>query len=328
MDYYKILGVSNDASKKDIKKAYRELAKEHHPDKGGDEERFKEINEAYDVLSDEKKRAEYDKFGNMSDFEKFKKGYGFNQKPPQPRGHNIRMDLSLTLEEIFTGVEKKFKYKHLDFCPDCNGVGGFDVTVCSECDGSGMVTQIIRTPIGIIQQSSTCQACGGIGEKVKTTCTSCEGTGTKLIDDVVEFTLPAGLSNGDGIRIEGKGHAIRNGIPGDVIIVINEIPHKHFIREGSNLIYTKQITYPEAVLGTKIQVPTIEGGEIKISTKPYSNNTSVLRVKDKGLINIGDNKRGKLLIKLDIVFPKKINDEERELLEKLKEIHENVEKKE
>lgn len=337
-DYYEILGVKRDASDKEIKNAYRNLAKEHHPDIGGDENKFKEISEAYDILSDKDKKANYDRFGHqsmgghdgfhrggMSDiYEMFRRQYSQDRQRQQFRGQTIRLNVKLTLEEIFTGVDKKFRYKKQGVCTNCNGVGGHDVVMCSHCNGSGVLTQIIQTPVGIIQNATMCPHCSGEGQTYKTQCEKCGGNGVVALDDEISISIPAGVNDGDAMSVSGKGHEVKNGQPGDVIVVITQLKHDDFLRISSNLRYVKALPYYEAILGTEIEVPTIDGGKLKLKVPAYSNNETTLRLREKGMTSISG-PRGDMLVQIHVNMPDNISDGERELLEKIKEINKKLE---
>lgn len=339
-DYYEILGVKKDASDKEIKKAYRNLAKEHHPDIGGDENNFKEISEAYGILSDKEKRVNYDRFGHnqpmgghggfhkggMSDmYEMFKKQYYGDRQRQQYRGQTIRLNIKLTLEEIFTGVDKRFRYKKHGVCSNCNGIGGHDMKSCGNCNGTGFMTQIIQTPVGVIQNSTMCPHCNGEGQTYKTVCETCHGNGLVQLEDEVSFSIPAGVNDGDAISLSGKGHEIKNGQPGDVIVVITQLKHDNFLRISSNLRYNEELSYYEAILGTDIEVPTIEGGKIKLKVPPYSNNETVLRLREKGMVSITGGPRGDMLVQINIIMPDNITDDERKLLENIKDLNKKLE---
>ena len=333
-DYYEVLGITKDASDKDIKKAYRDSAKKHHPDKGGDEDKFKEITEAYENLADPDKKAKYDRFGHGQPqgggFGGGGMGDIFNHMRQQARqqqqrsGQTIRLNIKLTLEEIFTGVEKRLRFDRFSACSDCNGVGGYDVSTCQYCHGTGVITQTIQTPVGIVQNFSTCFHCNGEGETYKNECKTCKGQGVIKKKDDVKIDIPAGVNDGDALVVQGMGNAVKNGTPGDVLVVITQLRHKHFHRVASDLRYIKSLTYPEVILGTSIEVPTIEGKKIKLDVPPHSNNDTILRLRDKGMVPM-EGTRGDMHVQINVEFPTEISDEERELLGKIKEIQEKVE---
>jgi molecular chaperone DnaJ len=332
-DYYEVLGLKNGASDKEIKKSYRNLAKEHHPDKGGDANAFKEINEAYEVLKDPDKKANYDKYGHQTnrggyndDFVKWGERFRqqFNQQT-RPVGQNIRLNIKLSLEEAFNGVNKTFKYNRYDSCNDCKGVGGEDEVTCNVCHGSGIIREVYNTQVGVVQNVYPCNHCGGNGKTYKTQCKTCNGNGVVPINDEVTINIPAGISDGDSMIKYSKGNACKNGDSGNLIIVINVFKHEKFLRVLSDLKYIKEISYPDAILGVKIEIPTIEGTTIKLDVPPYSDNESILRLKGKGMTIVNNTERGDYLIQINILMPKEISPEERQLLEKIKEIQEKLE---
>ena len=322
-DYYEVLGLKKDASEQDIKKAYRKLAKEHHPDKGGDSEKFKEISESYEVLSDKKRKEEYDMYGHGGNpnqgfdmyHEHFRQQY-------RPTGSNIGITIKVTLEEIFSGVEKTIKYNRLAPCNDCNGVGGHDVCKCDKCGGTGTITKIINTPVGQFRNMEICGSCKGSGESYKTECKSCKGTGVYTVQEEIKVNIPNGVNDGDTIAFYGKGNAIKNGITGHAVIQIKEETHKSFIRYQADLKYVKELSYYDAILGKPIEVNTIDGSIIKIDIPPYSNNSTVLRLRGKGMSVSGNGVRGDLMIHVTVIIPTTITDDEKKLLEQIKEINE------
>jgi molecular chaperone DnaJ len=322
-DYYEVLGLKKGASDKEIKKAFRNLAKEHHPDKGGDDSAFKELNEAYEVLKDPDKKAKYDMYGHERTHNTSNNGWSheFHRQTYQqssPVGQNIRFNVKLTLEEAFSGVDKKFKYQRHNTCKDCKGVGGHDEMECPICKGSGTIREVFNTPVGILQKVFTCEHCSGRGKSYKTQCKTCNGQGVTLITDDVSISVPAGVADGDNLIKNDKGHSCKNGTNGALIIIITILKHDYLYRIASDLRYVKQLSYPEAILGTKIEVPTIEGTTIKIDVPPYCDNDTVLRLKGKGMSIVNQPDRGDYLIQIIIKMPKEISPEERELLEKIK----------
>lgn len=357
-DYYEILGVSKNASEEEIKKAYRKKALEYHPDKNpGDktaEEKFKEAAEAYDVLRDSEKRAIYDRYGheglsrsgsvphyesmNMQDilrhfgidddlfaefFGRSRAGFGSRAQSRGERGSNLRIRVKLTLEEIATGVHKKIKVRRQVRCAACNGTGArnsSDVETCSTCRGSGMVGRITQTPFGAMQTATTCPACGGTGQTVKANCPTCRGEGRVMQEDTIEVDIPAGVHEGIQLSVSGKGNAgLRGGPSGDLIINIEELPHDYFTREGRNILYELFINIADAALGAQIEVPTLEGrARIKIPAGTQSG--KIFRLREKGLPSLEGRGRGDLLVHVNIWTPKKLTDEERRLLEQLRDM--------
>lgn len=359
-DYYEVLGVSKGASADELKKAYRKLALQYHPDRNpGDkeaEEKFKEAAEAYSVLSDPDKKARYDQFGhagvdgqggfggqgmNMNDiFSQFGDifgnifgggggfggfgGFGGGQQGGRRvmRGTNMRIKVKLTLEEIDKGVEKKVKLNKYVSCPTCNGSGakGNAYETCQHCHGSGYITEVRRTILGSMQTQSACPHCGGEGRIIKDKCHNCNGEGIVKADEIVTINIPAGVSDGMNLQMSGKGNAApRGGVPGDLIIQIEEIPHETFERQDSNLYYNAFVTYAEAAMGASIEIPTLTG-KVKVKIEQGTPSGKVLRLKGKGLPDINGYGRGDLLVCVNVWVPKSLTKEEKELLTKLSEM--------
>jgi molecular chaperone DnaJ len=340
-DYYDVLGISKGSNESDIKKAYRKLAKEKHPDVGGDENEFKEIAEAYEVLSNPDKKRDYDAYGhkgkpmsqgfggmNMDDlFRDFGFGGNFSQNRSRPKfGQDLRINIPLTLEEIFNGTNKTIRYNRNGACTSCNSSGGHDITTCSTCQGSGSVVQHVRTPMGIMQSIEICHTCHGQGTTYAVQCNVCQGNGVQRGEQEVSIDIPAGIHDGNMLQYNGMGNAIKNGSAGKLIVNITEVGHKLYVRQGNDLKYTLKLKYPQLVLGDKVEIPTIDGTTIKIHIPEYSKGGDNLRINNKGMKQINGNGRGDMYIVLDVDFPKKINEEERELLNKLKNIEETVAK--
>lgn len=357
-DYYDILGVSKSASDDEIKKAYRKLAIKYHPDKNPDdkaaEEKFKEAAEAYEVLSNPEKRQRYDQFGhagaqggfggggfggggmNMEDifsqfgdvfgsgspFDSFFGGGGGQRGGRRvQRGSNLRIKVKLTLEEIANGVEKKIKVNKQVVCNTCDGSGAKDKNsfqTCKTCGGSGSVRRVTNTILGQMQTTSTCPTCNGEGTTISSKCTSCHGDGVVRGEETISINIPAGVSEGMQLSMSGKGNAApRGGVPGDLIILIEEIPHESLKREGNNVIYDLHVSFVDAALGTSIEIPTIDG-KARIKLEPGTQGGKILRLKGKGIPEVNSYYRGDQLVQVNIWTPKNINNEERELLEKLR----------
>jgi molecular chaperone DnaJ len=356
-DYYEILGVPRTATEEEIKKAYRKLAIQYHPDKNPGnkeaEEKFKEINEAYEVLSDKEKRARYDQFGhagvgssaasdgmgggfyggtniNMEDiFSHFEDifGGGFggfggtsSHRRRTARGADIKISVKLTLEEIATGVTKKIKIKKQVQCSACNGTGAKSgkMNTCPTCKGSGVIVKVQQTILGTMQTRSTCPTCGGTGSILSEKCSVCNGTGTTLGEEIVSFNIPAGVENGMELSLRGKGHAAPNGgIPGDLIIQIEEVPHPHFKREGNNLIYHLFLSFPDAALGTQVEIPTLDG-KARVKIEPGIQSGKLLRLKGKGLPSINGYGKGDIIIDVNVYTPTHLTPEEKKILESLR----------
>jgi molecular chaperone DnaJ len=336
-NYYDILGVSKTASQDEIKKAYRKKAIEHHPDKGGDENLFKEAAEAYEVLSDPEKRKNYDTFGttdnrrggfNMDDIfsqfgDIFGGAFGFNNRKPQKRGSDLRIKSSLMIHEVINGTQKKIKYNRQVHCASCNGTGGKDVVSCHGCNGTGHKTIVQSTPFGRIQQTMMCNDCHGEGTTVKHRCGKCHGVGTESKEEIIDINIPPGAINGMQMTMAGYGNQIKNGINGDLYIVIEDIPDPKFRREGVNLVYEEWISIPDAVLGTEIEInsPT---GKVKLKIPNGCDSGKVFNIKQKGIPMLSHNGTvggyGDLLIKVNIKIPKILNDEQFKVFNKLKQV--------
>lgn len=338
-DYYELLGVDRNANEIDIKKAYRKKSKKNHPDVGGDEELFKGINEAYSILSDPEKKNNYDRYGhngnsnngfgnmNMEDiFRNFGFGGGFGQQHHQrvKVGQDLRINIALTLEEILNGANKTFKYNRNAACTTCNSAGGYNKTTCSVCQGQGSIVQHIRTPMGIMQNIEQCHHCSGDGYTYANTCGTCQGQGVQRGEQEISVDIPAGVIDGTTLNYNSMGNAIRDGNAGKLIINITELSHKDYVRNGNDLKYNVKLTYPQLVLGDKVEIPTIDGTTIKIHIPEYSKIGDNLRINGKGLKISNSNGRGDMYISLDVEFPKKISNEEKELLNNLKNINEMV----
>ena len=340
-DYYNILGVDKNASEDEIKKAYRKMAMKYHPDKNPDnpeaEAKFKEASEAYDVLSSPDKKSNYDRYGsatgggnpfggggfNMEDiFSNFGDIFGnaFNQRyngqRPQSKGSNLRIKVSLTIDEILKGANKKIKYKRQDRCNTCSGKGGTDVKSCLPCNGTGQRIVVQQTPFGQIRQATTCPDCAGSGQQVHSKCKDCHGDGTVLREQTIDVDIPAGVSNGMQLSMSGYGNHIRNGMPGDLHIIVEELRDHSFTREGNNIIVEKTISVLDAIMGANLKVNTPHG-EIPITIEPGTEHGKVIRISGRGIpdIHLG---MGDLFIRVSIKIPKKIELDEQHVLEKLK----------
>ena len=324
-DLYAILGVDKKATQADIKKAYRKIAKTSHPDVGGDEETFKKIQHSYEVLSDPVKKENYDKYGsedaqpNLRNFhEEFRQH--FNYEKPERAGENMVLSVKLTLEEIFNGAKKKYKYTRNVKCTSCEGHGGKNITNCPTCQGAGVVFRVFNTPIGSVRQMFPCHACEGVGTTYTTQCIVCYGHGVVSKEEVVEVDIPHGVQEGVTFVMTGKGHAIKGGNYGNLHINIFEVPHKTFIRNGVDLRMKLNLSYSQLILGDKIDIETIEGSKIRVSIPEHSEVGVDLRIKNKGLKHYGSENRGDIIINLGINIPKMVTDEAKELLIKLKDI--------
>lgn len=352
-DFYEILGVSKGADETEIKKAYRKMAVKYHPDKNpGDaeaEEKFKEAAEAYDVLSDKDKKARYDRFGHqgmgggnqgggyygggmsMDDiFSQFgdifgQSGFGGFGGQSQGRrvqkGSNLRIKVKLNLEEIAKGIEKKIKVNKFVSCKICSGTGaekGSSFSTCGTCRGAGRVTRITNTILGQMQTASTCPACDGEGKTVANKCKTCHGDGITRDEEVISINIPAGVAEGMQLNVAGKGNAApRGGIPGDLIISIEEVEHPDLKRDGNNLYYNCYVSFIDAALGTSIEIPTLEG-KAKFKIEEGTQSGKVYRLRGKGLPEVNSYSRGDLLVDVNVWTPQKLSDEEKSNLEKLR----------
>lgn len=353
-DYYEVLGVAKTATKDELKKAYRKKAMQFHPDKNpGDaeaEEKFKEAAEAYEILGDEQKRQTYDRFGHaglggaasgyqsrgfediFSQFSDifgdgafgdiFSGGGGRRRRRRGQRGADIRIKLALTLEEIASGVEKKIKLQRQLTCETCTGTGaenGTSFTTCPTCQGSGEIRQ--QAGGGFFQQIvvSTCPTCQGEGRIITRSCQTCSGKGRTPKEDIVSLNIPAGVQEGMTLSMRGNGNAgLRGGSPGDLIIQIEEKAHELFERDGDNLIHELFISFPDAALGTQVEVPTLTG-KVRIKLGAGTQAGKVVRIKGKGLPNINGYGSGNLLVHVNVWTPENLSSEERKLLTKLRE---------
>lgn len=340
-DYYEVLGVSKSADENEIKKAYRKLALKYHPDKNPDdasaEEKFKEAAEAYEVLSNSEKRAQYDRFGhagmgqggfgggmNMDDiFSQFGDIFGSafgggsfggsRGGSRAARGTNLRVKIKLTLEEVAEGVKKKIKVNKLV------NAQGVTFKNCQTCNGTGRITRVQQTFIGAMQTQTTCHTCQGAGKMIDSKPADADAQGLKRQEEVIEIDIPAGVEEGMQLSMTGKGNAGPfNGIPGDLIILVEEAEHPELKRDGENLHYEAFVNFVDAVLGESIEVPTVSG-KVKIKVDPGTQSGKVLRLKGKGLPHVQRYGHGDLFVHINIWTPQKISKEEREILEKLRE---------
>lgn len=353
-DYYEVLGVSKSASKDEIKKAYRQMALKFHPDKNpGDhtaEEKFKEAAEAYEVLSDDNKRARYDQFGHAgmnggsggfggggmtiedifaqfgdifgghfgSPFGGFGGGRGGSRRVN--KGSDLRVKVKLNLQEIANGVEKKIKVNKYVGCKSCSSTGaanGSSYSTCSTCRGSGYVTRVTNTLLGQMQTTSPCPTCNGEGKMITERCTSCSGEGVVRDAEVITLKIPAGVAEGMQMSVSGKGNAARRGgVNGDLLVLIEEEKDPELIRDGNDLIYNLYISFPDATLGAPVEVPTVDG-KVKIKIEPGTQPGKVLRLRGKGLPDVNGYGRGDLLVSINVWVPKNLSKDEKAVVEKL-----------
>lgn len=352
-DYYEVLGVSKNATDEELKKAYRKLAIKYHPDKNpGDkeaEEKFKEAAEAYDVLSNKEKRARYDQFGHAGSQQGFGGGFGgfsmediFSQFGDifggrggfggfggfgggsgrrVNRGSDLRIKVKLTLEEIAKGTSKTLKIPTMVQCSHCNGTGaknGTAFSTCSTCHGSGTIVRTQQTILGQMQTQSTCPTCNGTGKTITEKCSHCN-EGVNREESTVNFNIPAGVSEGMTIQLQGKGNAPRHGgVNGDLLVVIEEIPHPDLIRDENDVIYNLVLDIPTATLGGSVEVPTISG-KARVKIAPGTQPGKILRLRGKGLPSPNGYGTGDQLINIMVYIPEEINNDEKNIFEKLKE---------
>jgi len=354
-DYYEVLGVSRNADANEIKKAYRKLALQYHPDKNpGDkqaEEKFKEVSEAYEVLKDPEKRRRYDQFGEsglkggFAGFEGFG-GFDFDlgdalrtfmsagfgdffgtsnrgrYHRTKIRGSDLQIRLRLTLEEIATGVTKKIKLKRYAPCQSCGGTGlkrGSSATVCPLCHGSGEIRQTSRTIFGQFINVTTCSQCGGEGKIIKDPCPVCYGEGRVKTENTISINIPAGVASGNYITLRGEGHAgPRGGPAGDAIVIIEEQEHPYFERHGDDVLYDLYLSFSQVALGDEVEVPTLNG-KVQLTINSGTQSGKILRMKGKGIPHLNRSGRGDQLVRVMVWTPTKLSDKERKLFYQLSE---------
>lgn len=355
MDYYEILGVTKQASQDEIKKAFHKLAHKYHPDKGGDEKKFKEINEAYQVLSDAQKRQQYDQFGKGFDqmggggqdfnwawqnqaqggfdaedlgdmFENFF-SFGGGGRPGRKKdikkGKDIQVDIEIELAETLKPIVRQIKLGKLISCVRCHASGaepGTKVNECFSCRGTGQVQQVKRTILGSYTTFGTCPECKGEGTKPEKPCNVCRGEGRLKGEEEISFTIPAGIDNNQAIEIPEKGDAgKKGGKAGDLYVRVYVKKHPVFARKGDDLYLTQEIAYSQAALGDEIEIPALEGTQILLTVPAGTESGRILRVSGKGIPTFGSTHRGNMYVELLIKIPKKLSREQRKALEDLKE---------
>ncbi|MFH1462531.1 MAG: molecular chaperone DnaJ [bacterium] len=353
-DYYQILGVSRSASEDEIKKAFRKLAHKHHPDKGGDEKKFKEINEAYQVLSNSEKKAQYDQFGRTfergagsdpgfasgfswgkpgMDFEfdfgdlgdMMEEFFGFGsgrRRKDLKKGKNIEIAMELPLEETIRGGEKEISLEKFILCSRCQGMGaepGTAVKECFSCRGTGQVQQIQRTPLGSFTRVAVCPECKGEGFRPEKLCNVCRGEGRVKAEETIKIFIPAGVDTNQVIKVEGKGDSGRKkGKAGDLYIRIFIKPHQIFKRKGDDLYLQLPISFSQAALGDEVEAPVLEGGKILLKLPQGTESGKVLRISGKGIPHFSGYGKGNMYVELIVKTPKKLTRKQKELFEKLK----------
>lgn len=348
-DYYEILGLSKDASEGDIKKAYRKVAKECHPDLNPNdkeaEQRFKDASEAYEVLGNAEKKAQYDQYGHAGMngqagggfgggfsgggfgdifediFDMFGGGGSGGARRQGPtRGADIRSGMNITFEEAAFGVEREVKIERTEDCSTCSGTGakpGTDKKTCEKCSGTGQIKFAQNTPFGQIVRTAACDECQGTGEKIESPCSSCHGTGREKKIKTLNVQIPAGVDTGSVISLRGEGEAGEKGGPrGDLYIYIEVEPHKIFEREGTNLYCEVPISFSQAALGADLKVPSLEG-TLKYTIQPGTQTGTTFRMKGKGIASLRGGRKGDLFIKVKVEVPTKLNDRQRELIKEL-----------
>ena len=351
-DFYEVLGVSRGANSDDIKRAYRTLARKHHPDvsdnKAEAEHRFKEINEAYEVLSDPQKRAHYDRYGAVGNgsggaggFGDFGFGQGFGgsgfgdifdiffgdragaqqgqaRRGGPARGSDLRYDLEIALEEAFSGTTREIQFNHLAQCETCRGSGaapGTLVVPCDRCSGTGVMRSVRQTPLGQFVTQSSCTQCGGEGQVIAQPCTNCAGRGRREVERKLTVKVPAGVDDGSRIRINGSGEAgIRGGPPGDLYVYLSLAPHSLFRRAGADTFVDVPISFPQAALGAQIGVPSLEG-ELQLPLQGGTQSGTTFRMRGHGMPSVRGTQRGDHVVTVHVMVPAKVNKQQRELLE-------------
>jgi molecular chaperone DnaJ len=349
-DYYEVLGVDSDASQDEIKKAYRKKAMDYHPDRNPDdpeaEQKFKQASEAYDVLSDPETRKRYDRYGHdglgqsgsrrgrggFQDIEDIFSAFddifggGGRQRSRRQRGRpgsDLRVTLPLTLEEIAEGTEKNIKVRKFLACETCDGTGakggmeGENYVMCPKCDGTGEVRQVSRSVFGQFVNVQACPRCNGEGRIIENPCEDCDGEGRIEGEETVSVTVPAGVMEGNYLTISDAGNAgIRGGVPGDLRIEIKEKEHEHFVRDGLDIYYDVYLSFPEAALGTEVDVPTLDG-RARLDVEGGVQAGKILRMRNRGIPDLEGSGTGDQLIRIHVWTPTELSDNEREMLEQL-----------
>lgn len=356
-DYYKILGIDKKASKEEVKKAFRKLAHQYHPDKGGDEKKFKEANEAYQILSDDKKRAEYDMYGSAGggqgfgggatgghggfDFSGFSGGQGFDgidlndlfgdffggrgrggaQSSSQVRrGRDISVGIKLAFSEAVFGIEKKIRITKSSICLTCDGSGAKSKTklnTCGKCGGTGKITETKQSFFGSFSQTRECPHCAGQGKVPEEKCSVCKGAGVMRKEEELTIRIPAGIEHGETVRVTGAGEAMQNGTPGDLYVQVAVSAHPVFKREQENLFMNLRVKLTDAILGTEYPLETLDGN-IKLTIPKGISSGEVLRIREKG-VPVDAKHRGDLFVKIEVKNPNKLSKKAEKLVQELRE---------
>jgi molecular chaperone DnaJ len=349
-NYYDILGVDKKATKDDVKKAFRKLAQKHHPDKGGDEAKFKEITEAYSVLGDEKRRREYDSYGQTFagggpggfnaagfDFSGFQgqggvefdlsdlfDGFGdiFGQTRGGrrvKRGRDISIDVEVSFKESILGGKRSVLITKIGTCDTCSGSGakpGTELETCKTCNGAGRVHETRNSPLGAFTSVRTCAVCEGAGKVPKEKCATCAGHGILRKEEEIKLAIPKGIDNGEMMRMPGRGEATKGGVPGDLYVKIHVKPHAVFRKEGANIVMELPIKLTDALLGTTVSIKTIDDKTLEVKVPPMSKTEEILRLRAKGVEFEGG--AGDLLIKVSTTMPKKLSSKAKKAIQDLK----------
>jgi len=350
-DYYEVLGINKDASADEIKKAFRRAAVEHHPDRGGDEAKFKEVNEAYEVLKDPSKRQRYDQFGHAGvggngggdpfagfggaggqnmhfDFgdmglgDIFSSFFGGGQQGHRPnRGNDVEARVEISFEDAIFGTTVELGLNLEDICEHCKGNGaepGYDLKTCDTCKGSGQVVQVMRTMFGNVQQASVCPTCHGSGKIPEKACSVCHGKGTKRKSQKIELKIPAGIDDGATIRLREHGEAIQGGSKGDLYVNIRVKAHKHFTREGDLILSEEHVSMVDAALGTEIEVDTVDG-PVTMKVPAGTQSGADFKLSGHGVPHMRGNSRGAHIVTIIVDTPTKLSKKQKELLQQFRE---------
>lgn len=357
-DYYNVLGVDKKADKEEIKKAFRKMAHKYHPDKGGgDDSKFKEVTEAYSVLSDDKKRREYDTYGQAFaggpsggpsgsstgspfggfDFSQFQQGFGGGQEfdfgdifsdiftgggrrgnARKPRGRDISIDLEVSFKDSIFGTKRNVLIAKVSPCETCGGNGakpGTELESCKGCNGTGRIHETRNSILGQFTSTRTCDVCGGGGKTSKEKCANCKGHGVLRKEQEIHVSIPAGIDNGEMIRLSGQGEAVKGGMAGDLYVKVHVKPHQTFRREGTNLIMHLPVKLTDALVGTSVTIESLEGKNLEVKIPPMRRAEELLRVRGKG-VPVGHD-RGDLIIQLEVALPQKLSAKARKAVEDL-----------